>query len=252
MKKSLFISILALLFSAAALVKVFYPCQKAEENKAPESKAETAVAAADIEAVLNEKPEIIINAMQKYQEKMQEQALEAASQLVKDNIEEVNNDPNTPFVGDEDAEIVLVEFFDYACSFCHRLFPELNEVMANNSDVKFVFKPVAFVAPYSDYAARAALAAAEQGKFIEMHNALFTIEGPVDENKINEVAEKLGLDVEKLKADANSEKINAIMQANDELTGKIQVSGVPTLILNGNLLQTLDADTIQNRIDELK
>ena len=80
MKKSLFISILALLFSAAALVKVFYPCQKAEENKAPESKAETAVAAADIEAVLNEQPEILINAMQNYHEKMQEQALEAATQ----------------------------------------------------------------------------------------------------------------------------------------------------------------------------
>ena len=62
MKKSLFISILALLFSVAALVKVFYPCKKAAEAEAP-----AAVAAVNVEEILNEKPEIIFNAMQKYQ-----------------------------------------------------------------------------------------------------------------------------------------------------------------------------------------
>ena len=272
MKKSLFISILALLFSVAALVKVFYPCKKAAEAEAP-----AAVAAVNVEEILNEKPEIIFNAMQKYQQKMQEEAMAAAKQLIKDNVEEINNDPNSPFVGNKDAEIVLVEFYDYACGFCHRLFPELNEVMANNKDIKVVFKPLAFVsqysdyaaraalaaaeqgivhfyefAQYSDYAARAALAAAEQGKFVEMHNALFTVEGPLDEDKINEVAGKIGLDVEKLKADAKGEKIDGIMNANNTLAGNIQVNGVPTLILNGELLQTIDGGVIQDSIDELK
>lgn len=247
MKKSLFISILALLFSVAALVKVFYPCKKAAEAEAP-----AAVAAVNVEEILNEKPEIIFNAMQKYQQKMQEEAMAAAKQLIKDNVEEINNDPNSPFVGNKDAEIVLVEFYDYACGFCHRLFPELNEVMANNKDIKVVFKPLAFVSQYSDYAARAALAAAEQGKFVEMHNALFTVEGPLDEDKINEVAGKIGLDVEKLKADAKGEKIDGIMNANNTLADNIQVNGVPTLILNGELLQTIDGGVIQDSINELK
>ena len=81
MKKSLFISILALLFSVAALVKVFYPCKKAAEAEAP-----AAVAAVNVEEILNEKPEIIFNAMQKYQQKMQEEAMAAAKQLIKDNV----------------------------------------------------------------------------------------------------------------------------------------------------------------------
>ncbi len=243
MKKTLFISILALLCSVAALVKVYFPCQKTADAEGD---------AATVEAVLNEKPEIIFNAMQKYQEKMQAEALAAAQQLIKDNIEDINNDPNSPFVGKEDAEIVLVEFYDYACGFCHRLFPELNKVMADNQDIKVVFKPMAFVSQYSDYAARAALAAAEQGKFTEMHNALFTVEGPLDEEKINEIAGKIGLDVEKLKADANGDKVNGIMQSNNVLAGNIQVNGVPTLILNGEMLQTIDGNVIQERIDALK
>ena len=248
MKKILFISILALLFSVAALVKVYYPCQNTEENEP----AKVTVTAADVEAILNDKPEIIFNAMQRYQQKMQEQALAAANQIIKDNINDINNNPNSPFVGDENAEIVLVEFYDYGCGFCHRLFPELNKVIDNNQDIKVVFKPLAFVASYSDYAARASLAAAEQGKFVEMHNALFAIEAPVNEDKINETDKKIGLDMEKFKADVDSDKINNIMDANSELAGKIQVGGVPTLILNGNMLQTLDALVIQDNIDELK
>ena len=85
-----------------------------------------------------------------------------------------------------------------------------------------------------------------------MHNALFTVEGPLDEDKINEVAGKIGLDVEKLKADAKGEKIDGIMSANNTLAGNIQVNGVPTLILNGELLQTIDGGVIQDSINELK
>lgn len=248
MKKSLLISILALIVACAALYKVMFPCQKTEAAKA----AETADMSAQVEKVLNEKPEIIFNAMQAYQVKAQEEALKAANQLIKDNIEAVNNDPTSPVVGNKDGEIVLVEFFDYACGFCHRLFPELNEVMANNSDVKFVFKPLAFVSEYSEYAARAALAASLQGKFVEMHNALFTVEGPLNEDKINELAAKIGLDVEKLKADAKGEEVSAMMSANNDLAGKIQVNGVPTLILNGEFLQSIDGAQIQESISNLK
>ncbi len=248
MKKSLVISILALIVACAALYMVMFPCQKGQ--KAPvQANVDFAT---QMENVLKEKPEMIINAMQAYQEKAQLEAIEAAKKLITDNLEAVNNDPTSPVVGDKDSKIVLVEFYDYACGFCHRLFPELNEVMANNKDVKFVFKPLAFVAPYSDYAARAALAAAEQGKFVEMHNALFTVEGPLDNQKIDELAGKIGLDIEKFKADVESEKISNIMNANNELSGKIQVNGVPTMILNGELLQTLDSDTIQQSINGLK
>ena len=246
MKKSLVISVLALLVAVAALAKVLYPC-----NKAAEKGVDTDFAA-QVEKVLNEKPELVVNAMQAYQLKIQEQALAEAEKALSENIDAINNDPNSPVVGPKEADIVLVEFFDYACGYCHRLFPELNKVMANSKDVKFVFKPMAFVSQYSDYAARAALAANEQGKFVEMHNALFTVEGPLNEEKINELAGKIGLDVEKFKADVKGEKVNGIMDANNELATKIQLGGVPTMILNGKMLQTIDGGVIQDNIDALK
>ncbi len=66
------------------------------------------------------------------------------------------------------------------------------------------------------------------------------------------IAGKIGLNVEQLKADLDSDKIRDMMAANNELAGKIQVNGVPTMILNGEMLQTIDGNVIQNSIDELK
>ncbi len=205
-----------------------------------------------IEEALNNKPEMIINAMQKYEENMRQQAMAEAQKAIEDNIEAVNNDPNSPFVGNPDAVVTLVEFFDFSCGYCHRLYPGLKKVIADNPDIKVVFKPLAFVAPVSEYAARAALAANEQGKYIEFHNALFESDAPLTEAKIDEIAVKNGLDLEKLKADMNSSKIEGAMRDVNDLAGKVQINGVPALILNGKMLQTIDGQVVQDEINKIK
>ena len=200
---SIYVSILALVVAIAALVMCIMCCN----NKQSVS----------VEQALLDNPEMIVNAMQKYEENMREQALAGAQKLIDANIEDVNNDANTPFVGAADAEKVVVEFYDYSCGYCHRLFPELKAVMANNGDVKFAFKPLTFVSPISEYAARAALAANKQGKFIEMHNAMFEFGGQLTEAAIDEIAGKQGLDMEKYKADLNSQAVSDELAAVSEL-----------------------------------
>ena len=233
---SIYVSILALVVAIAALVMCIMCCN----NKQSVS----------VEQALLDNPEMIVNAMQKYEENMREQALAGAQKLIDANIEDVNNDANTPFVGAADAEKVVVEFYDYACGFCHRLFPELKAVMANNGDVKFAFKPLTFVSPISEYAARAALAANKQGKFIEMHNAMFEFGGQLTEAAIDEIAGKQGLDMEKYKADLNSQAVSDELAAVSELANKIQINGVPALVVNGKMVQTLDGSVIQDALNK--
>jgi len=247
MNKSFFFSLVALICSVAAMVKVYEPVL----GGAP-APAAAKVDAAAVEEVLNNKPEIVINAMQKYEQNMRDQALAQARELLKKHSAELNNDKASPFVGPENAKVVLVEFFDYACHYCHRLYPELNKVIENNPDVKFVFKPMAFVSPYSDYAGRAAYAAAKQGKFKEMHTALFTADGALNEEAINALAEKVGLDVEQMKKDIQSQEVSDAMNANQQLAGTLQINGVPTLILNSEMLQTISGDEIQKQIEAKK
>lgn len=248
MRKSLFLSLIALICSVVALVKVYTPAA----TVAPAATSAGNVDAAAIEEILVNKPEIVMNAMQAYDQKMREQAMVQTREMIKNHSEELNNDKSSPYIGPKDGKLVLVEFYDYACHFCHNLFPELNKVIANNPDVKFVFKPLAFVSPYSDYAGRAAYAAAKQGKFNEMHTALFTVDGALTEDSINALAEKIGLDVEQMKKDIQSQEITDAMESNNKLAATLQINGVPTMILDGDLLQTISGDEIQNKINEKK
>lgn len=204
-----------------------------------------------VEETLKNNPKLVVEAMQNYEQIAREEALASAQKMLDDNIDAINNDPNTPVIGNPDGEIVLVEFFDFSCGYCHRLYPALKNIIAKNPNVKVLAKSLSFVSPVSGYAAKAALAAGEQGKYAEMYMALFEAKGPMTEESVDAAAQSLGLDMAKYKEDMNSAKINNIMASFSELAGKIQVNGVPTMILNGKLLQTIDENEIQRRINEL-
>ena len=204
-----------------------------------------------VEETLKNNPKLVVEAMQNYEQIAREEALASAQKMLDDNIDAINNDPNTPVIGNPDGEIVLVEFFDFSCGYCHRLYPALKNIIAKNPNVKVLAKSLSFVSPVSGYAAKAALAAGEQGKYAEMYMALFEAKGPMTEESVDAAAQSLGLDMAKYKEDMNSAKINNIMASFSELAGKIQVNGVPTMILNGKLLQTIDENEIQRIINEL-
>ena len=72
------------------------------------------------------------------------------------------------------------------------------------------------------------------------------------EAKVDELAVKNGIDLEQMKADMNSERVNQIMKDTSDLASRIQVNGVPALIINGKMVQTLDENVIQSEIDAAK
>lgn len=235
---SVVISVVALIVAIAALVMCIICCNK---NK-PVDVAET----------LNNNPEIIVNAMQNYEQKMRENAMAQAQKLIDENIDAITNNPDSPVIGNKDGKITVVEFFDYSCGYCHRLYPTLKNIIAKNPDVKVVLKELAFVSPVSSYAAKAALAANNQGKYAELLDAMMTNKGALTEAKVDELAAQAGVDVEQMKADMNSSKVQKIMKDTSELAGKIQVNGVPALVINGKMVQTLDEGVIQSEIDAAK
>ncbi len=233
---SIYVSLLALVVAVASAVMCFLNCQN---NKS-----------VNVEQTLLDNPEIIVKAMQKYEENMRQQALAGAQKLIDENINEINNDGKAPFVGAADAQKVVVEFYDYSCGYCHRLYPELKKVMDDNTDVKYVFKPLTFVSPISEYAARAAFAANKQGKFIEVHNAMFEFGGQLNEEAIDGIAQAQGLDMEKFKADMNSQEVSDELAAVSNLANKIQINGVPAMIINGKMVQTLDGAVILENLNK--
>jgi len=183
----------------------------------------------------------------------QQEQIEAQKRVVlnyKANLQELNNSETSPFVGPKDAKITIVEFFDFNCGYCKRLAPELVKVIKNNKDVKFVFKPVTFLG--SMPIAKAAMAAHQQGKFIEVYEAFMTHNGQITSAVIDEILTKAGVDLEKAKAAMESDEVKKALSSIAELSQKVEVRGVPTLIINGEPLQAIEEGPIQNAIDKLK
>lgn len=146
-------------------------------------------------------------------------------------------DASMPHKGPTDAPVVLVEFFDYGCPACARIKPLLDEVVKSYPrDVALYYKMYPLAShPNSAAAAQAALAAAEQGKFEEMHALLFENQHSHSEADLRSYAEKLGLDMQKFKSDFDA--ASAAVKADKKEGDEAGVMGTPTLYVNGSIWQ---------------
>jgi len=157
-----------------------------------------------------------------------------------------------PRVGPQDAPIQLVEFFDYACPFCATFKPILDKVAEDNKGKVveyFLMYPLEAKHPDSKSAAQAALAAAQQGKFKEMHEVLFARSPEHGKDAVTAYAQQLGLDMTKFAADYTAV---AAQVARDQAQGQAAgVEATPTLFFNGRKYEgPSDPDYITMWIEE--
>lgn len=142
---------------------------------------------------------------------------------------------NSPVRGPADAKVTIIEFSDFQCPYCKRGSETMDAVMKKYpKDVKVVFKNLPL--PFHEQAApaaKAALAAGKQGKFWEMHDALFANQAKLGDAFYAEQAKTLGLDVEKFKTDMASAEIKKQIDDDSELARKNEIQGTPGFFVNG-------------------
>ena len=245
---AIYVSFLSLVVALGTLVYCIIGCCNKKEAAAPAATLD----AESVKAVLLEQPEMLFEALQKGEEKRHEEMRLASQKLIEENIDEINNYAASPVLGNKDGKITVVEFFDFACGYCHRLSPVLMNIIKKNDDVRLVLKPVYFLSPASAYGAKALYAADKQGLAKEFYVAIMENKGQLSEAVIDEVATKVGMDIEKMKATMDSEDVSKAMADTAELAQKVQVTGVPTLVIEGEKVQTLSESDIQNKINAAK
>ncbi|NML65311.1 DsbA family protein [Hymenobacter sp. RP-2-7] len=138
--------------------------------------------------------------------------------------------------GPADAPLQLVEYGDYQCSYCGEAYPAIKAAQQALGDkLAFVFRnfPLPDVHPQAQGAALAAEAAAQQGKFWEMHNALYEHQNQLDDQHLEGFAQRLGLDVERFKRDMQSQAAADKVEADFESGIRSGVNGTPSFFVNG-------------------
>ncbi len=147
-------------------------------------------------------------------------------------------DPRIAFVtGPANAKNSVVEFYDYNCAHCRNTLPAVKKYYdAHKGDTRFAFIEFPIFGQASENAARSALAARKQpDKYVAFHFDLMGSQGQVDTDQIVAVANKVGLDMDKLTADLKDPGVEKAMKSSHTLAQRIGIDGTPTFIVNGKI-----------------
>ena len=143
----------------------------------------------------------------------------------------------TDFVaGNPDGKVTMVEFFDYNCGWCKKGFPEVLAMIEADKDLRIVLKEFPIFGEDSEYAARAAIAAIKQGKYWDLHAAMFQHEGKIAKDSVDEIAAGLGLNMEQLRKDMEDPATAEILLSNRELAQSLAINGTPAFIIDDRLV----------------
>jgi protein-disulfide isomerase len=138
--------------------------------------------------------------------------------------------------GARDAAVTLVEYGDFQCPYCARAHAVLTELMQQHGErVRLVFRhlPLVDLHPFAAAAAEAAEAAGAQGKFWEMHDALFENQDTLDEEAPPALAANLGLDAQRFARELEDGKHRARVEADTKQAHALGARGTPTFFING-------------------
>lgn len=193
----------------------------------------TALQKKEIELLVREyllaNPKILIEVSQKLQEQQNKEMQSQASNFIKQNASQLLNE-KIAVAGAQNPNVTIVEFFDYNCGHCIKMSPVISELMKNNPQVKVVYRELPIFGEKSINASKAALAAGMQGKYVQMHDALFATKN-IDEKTILAEAKKLNLNIAKFQEDMKSKAVSEEISANRQLAEQMKLLGTPVFIV---------------------
>ena len=211
----------ALLLAPAALAAALTPEQKAEVEQT-------------VREYLLKNPELMLEVMEQLEIRQKEKAVSQARQGVERHREALLASPHD-FVSNPGGKVPIVEFFDYQCGYCKQVAPALRQVQGEG-DVRLIYKEIPILGEPSVVAAKAAIAARRQGKYVELHNALMGHRGRLSMDVVMSLADGVGVDVEQLAADMERPEVGEAIDANLELAHALGIRGTPTIIVGDTLV----------------
>lgn len=217
-----------MLLSGLAIGALAVSNAKAEDGKfSAEQKEEIG---AIIKDYLMTNPEIITEAMAEL--RMQQEKL--AEMKAKETISKYKDDFKSgkfPYAGNKDGDVVVVEFYDYNCGYCKKALPDVQALLEQDDNVMVVFMDMPILGPTSLTASKWAVAAHKQDKYFEFHTALMQHRGNKDEASLTKIATDLGLDVDKLKKDAESQDVQDHIGESMKIASEVGVQGTPAFLV---------------------
>ena len=183
-----------------------------------------------IQSFLIDNPKAVVNALVSYRDQEAKRAEKQAENKIVADANEIFNS-SSPVLGNPNGSVVLVEFLDYQCGHCKNMGQTVVSLMKANPDLKVIVKEMPILGENSNYAARVALAAAEQGKFEPVHRAFMTERPRLTKERSAEIAKNAGVDWTTAEAQITSKTIETQLDSVFALAQDLNITGTPAFII---------------------
>ncbi len=208
-----------------------------------------------IKSYLVANPEVLVDAQTALEDKMEKAQTEKLKAAITENAAAIYREPDASVAGNPAGDITVVEFFDYNCGYCKRGLHDVIKLVETDPKVRVVFKELPILSKGSEEASHVALAARKQGKYWEIHRAMLEAKGQMNEASALHIAEKLGLDMDKLKQDMAAPEVEAEVKKSEDLAKKMGVNGTPHFLVGDRAIPGAPEDLydqLEKHVTELR
>lgn len=205
---------------------------------------------------LLQNPDVIMEVFTILEQRQQLTEMEEETLLITANLQEIQNDGYSWVGGNPDGDITLVEFMDYKCAYCRKAHKEVTDLVKTDGNIRLVVKEYPILGEDSFNLSRAAVATLQSlgpDAYKKIYNQFIEHNGPVNDQVIAFIAEKVGLDGQIIVAQMAQPSVTDQIGKTRALGEILNVSGTPTFIFNDQIVRGyIPGDIMKNIIAELR
>lgn len=195
----------------------------------------------EVEQVVREyllkNPNVIVEAINELQRRDEAAAAQKQRDTMKNMSAELTSSPNDPVMGNPDGDVTMVEFFDYRCGFCKRVFDDVQTLLKEDGNIRYVLKEFPILGDDSVFASRAAMAVwlNQKSKYAAFHTAMMSSKGALSNDKVMELAKASGVDTTALPEQMNDPKVDETLSSTQAQAQALGLTGTPAFIIGSNV-----------------
>ena len=217
--------VLGLLATFLTPVQAFDPADKTEIEKI-------------IREYLIANPEVILEVQQALEVKREKVSKERATKALAENSDTIFKSPNQASIGNKNADVTVVEFFDYNCGFCQRAMKDMNSLLSKDTNLQFVMKELPILSEGSVEAHRVSTAVYRlfPDKYKEFHNLLLGGNGHKDGNRALRIAQEMNLDIDAINKESKKSSVLGAFREVNDLANKLGINGTPSYVIGDEVI----------------
>ncbi|KAA0698423.1 DsbA family protein [Neorhizobium sp. P12A] len=200
-------------------------------------------------------PEVMLDVQAALDKKQEEARLEQSNKAISSNKDLIFNAKYDMTIGNPKGDVTVVEFFDYNCGYCRHALSDMDTLLKNDKNIRFVLKEFPILGPESVAASKVSDAFRKLApeKYAEFHHTLLGSDGRATEDSAMEVATSLGVSESAIRQEMAKSPDDASVKETYQLATNLGLTGTPSYVIGNEAVSgAIGLDALKEKVDNVR